>query len=115
MRFMLLAAACSMLGCTTMATVAPRAMTAVIDELEKGERISVRTESGWHDGLRVVEIDAASIRTERRREPIVFARPDVLEIEVRRGAPGKTAALAAAIFFGGQLALCGNLSKSDGC
>ena len=104
-----------MLGCTTMAPVAPGATTAAIDKLEKGERISVRTDTGWHEGLRVVEIDAASIRTELRHEPIVFARPDILEIQVRRGAPGKTAALAAAIFFGGQLALCGNLSKSDGC
>lgn len=115
MRFILLAAACAMLGCTTMATVAPSTMTAVIDNLEKGERISVRTDAGWQEGFRVVEIDAASIRTERRHEAIVFARPDILEIQVLRFAPGKTAALAAALFFGGQLALCGNLTKSDGC
>jgi hypothetical protein len=104
-----------MLGCTTMAPVAPGAMTAAIDKLEKGERISVRTNAGWHEGLRVVEVDPANIRTEHRREPVVFARPDILEIQVSRGAPGKTAALAAVIFFGGQLALCGNLTKNDGC
>jgi hypothetical protein len=115
MKFILLAAACFMLGCTTMATVAPGAMTAAIDELKKGERISVRTDAGWHEDLRVVEIDAGKVRAGHRREPIVFARPDILEIRVSRGAPGKTAALAAAIFFGGQLALCGNLTKNDGC
>jgi len=115
MRFILLAAACFMFGCTTMATVAPGALTAGIEKLKKGERISVRTDAGWNEGFRVVEIDAASIRTERGHEPIVFARPDVLDIRVRRVAPGKTAALAAAIFFfGGQIALCGSL-KSDHC
>jgi hypothetical protein len=115
MKLILLAAASFMLGCTTMATVAPGATTAAIDKLKEGERISVRTDAGWREGLRVVEIDAASLRTELRHESIVFARSDIREIEVRRGAPGKTAALAAAIFFGGQLALCGNLTKNDGC
>jgi hypothetical protein len=106
-----------MLGCTTMATVAPDAMTAVIDRLERGKRISVRTNAGWQEDLRVVEIDAASIRTERRDEPIVFARPDILEIQVQRIAPGKTAALAGAFFFfGGMSALCGNpLKHHDSC
>jgi hypothetical protein len=104
-----------MLGCTTMAPVAPGALTAGIDKLRKGERISVRTDAGWNEGLRVVETSVASVRTERGHEPIVFARRDVLELRVRRLAPGKTAALAGAIFFfGGQIALCGSL-KSDHC
>lgn len=115
MRFILLAAAFGMLGCTTMATVAPDAMTAAIDKLEQGDRIGVRTDTGWHESLRVVQVDATIVRAEHRHEPIVFARPDILEIRVSRAAPGKTAALAAAIFFGGQLALCGNLSESNGC
>ena len=115
MRFLLLVAACSMLGCTTMEIVTPGATAAAIDKLEKGERISVRTDTGWHEGLRVVAIDAASVRTEHGREPTVFARPDILEIRLRRAAPGRTAALAAAIFFGAQLGLCGNLTKNDGC
>ena len=115
MRFILLAAACFMFGCTTMTTVAPGALTAGIEKLKKGQHISVRTDAGWNEGLRVVDIDAANVRAERDHEPIVFARPDILEIQVRRIAPGKTAALAGAIFFlGGQLALCGGL-KSDHC
>jgi hypothetical protein len=90
-------------------------MPAVIDKLEKGERISVRTAAGWQEDLRIVEIDAASIRTERRREPIVFARTDILEIRVPRAAPGKTAALAAGIYFGALVGLCGDPTKKSGC
>jgi hypothetical protein len=114
-KVILIAAACCILGCTTMTSVAPDVTANAIDKLEKGQRISVRTRGGWHEGLRVVAIDAASIRTERRHEPIVFARSDILELQVSRGAPGKTAALATAILLGGQLALCGNLTKSNGC
>jgi len=115
MRFILLSVACAVFGCTTMAPVAPGAMTAATDKLKQGERISVRTAAGWHEGLRVIDVDAASVRAELGHEPAVFARSDILEIKVRRGAPGRTAALAAAIFFGGQLALCGNLTNNDGC
>lgn len=115
MRFMLLAVALSLLGCTTMAAVAPGAMTAVIDKLEKGERISVRTAAGWDERLRVVDVDAASIRTERRGEPIVFARADILEIQVSRAAPGKAAALAAGIYFGVLIGLCGDPAEENGC
>lgn len=112
MRLMLLAAvACSVLGCTRMAPLAPDA----IEKLERGDRISVRTDAGWYEGLRVVDVPATSVRTERRREPMVFARADIVEIQVARAAPGRTAALAVAIFLGGQLALCGNLADSEGC
>jgi hypothetical protein len=130
MRLLLLAAAFSLLGCTTTATVAPGAMTAVIDKLEKNDRISVRTASGWDERLRVVDVDAASIRTERRpspsaqvkagpsgiaSEPMVFARADILEIQVTRAAPGKTAALAAGIYFGSLIMLCGDPTENNGC
>lgn len=112
---MLLAVAFSLLGCTSMAAVAPGAMAAVIDKLDQGERISVRTAEGWDERLRVVDVDAASIRTERRREPVVFARTDILEIQVSRAAPGKTAALAAGIYFGALIGLCGDPTEKNGC
>ena len=115
MRFMLLAVAFSLLGCTTMATVGPGAMTAVIDDLEKGERISVRTAAGWDERLRVVDVGAASVRTERRGEPIVIARADILEVQLPRAAPGKTAALAAGIYFGVLIAFCGDPAEENGC
>lgn len=115
MRFMLLAAVCSVLGCTTMTTVAPSEMPAVVDKLEKGERISVHTAAGWQEDLRIIDIDAANIRTERRHELIVFARTDILEIQVPRTAPGKTAALAAGIYFGALIGLCGDPTKRNGC
>lgn len=115
MRFMLLAAVCCVLGCTTMTTVAPGEMPTAVDKLDKGDRVSVRTAAGWQEGLRIVDVNAASVRTERRRELIVFARTDILEIQVPRTAPGKTAALAAGIYFGALIGLCGDPAKRNGC
>ena len=60
MRFMLLAAVCSVLGCTTMTTVAPGETPTVVDKLEKGERISVHTAAGWQEDLRIVDVNAAN-------------------------------------------------------
>jgi hypothetical protein len=98
-----------------MTTVAPGETPTVVDKLEKGERISVHTAAGWQEDLRIVDVNAANIRTERRREVIVFARTDILEIQVPRAAPGKTAALAAGIYFGALIGLCGDLTKRNGC
>lgn len=115
MRFVLLAAVCVVLGCTTMTAVAPGETPTAIDKLEKGDRISVRTAAGWQADLRIVDVDVASIRVQRRRELIVFERTDILEIQVSRAAPGKTAALAAGIYFGALIGLCGAPAKRDGC
>ena len=115
MRLFWLIAAVSMAGCTTMATVAPGDMPAVIDKLQAGDRVALRTDAGWHEGLRVTGVDAVSIRVEGGSEA-VFARADVTAIQVRRAAPGKTAALAAGILVLGQTALCGNpFRRSGGC
>lgn len=112
---MLLAAACSVLGCTTITTVAPGDTPAAVDKLEKGDRISVRTAVGWQEHLRIVDVNATSLRAERRHEEIVFERTDILEIQVSRIAPGKTAALAAGIYFGALIGLCGDPTERNGC
>ena len=115
MRLILLAAVCSVLGCTTITTVAPSETSAAVDKLEKGDHISVRTAAGWQEHLRIVDVNAASVRAERRRELIVFARTDILEIHLSRTAPGKTAALAAGIYLGALIGLCGDPAKRNGC
>lgn len=107
-RLLLLIAAFSIFGCTTTVAVAPAAMTAAIDELEDGDHVLVRTAAGWHERVRVVDVDATSIRAERAGDPISFARGDVLELQVRRAAPGKTAGLAVGIYLMSLYALCGN-------
>ena len=100
--------AVSLLGCTTMATVEPTAVTDVLAELEAGDRASIRTASGWYEDVTVIETDAARIRGLRRGSPVLIARDDILEIRVPRKAPGKVAALAAGIYLLSLYALCGN-------
>lgn len=116
MRLLWPIAVLAMCGCTTMATVAPGDMPAVIDKLQTGDHVALRTSEGWHEGLRIVGVDASSIRVQSRGESTAFARADVTAIQVRRVAPGKTAALAAGIFVLGQTALCGNpFDHKGGC
>jgi hypothetical protein len=115
MRMLLLVCAFTLVGCTTMETVERSAVPTVLADLEVGDQISVRVAGTWED-FSVVGVSDASVRLERRRgESVTLAREDMSDIRVRRRTPGKTAALAAGIFFGSMYALCGNPFESDGC
>jgi hypothetical protein len=112
---MLLLCAFTLVGCTTLETVERGAVPTVLAELKAGDRIAVRIAESWQD-FAVVSIGDASVRLERRSgEPVTLGREDMSDIRVYRSAPGKTAALAAGIFFGSLYGLCGNPFSDDGC
>jgi len=84
-----------------MRVVAPGDVQAELDGLRTGDRIAVRDADAWHEDLTVVRVSRSSIEAANgRAEPLTFARSEIAEIKVRVSAPGKTAGLAAGIFFG---------------
>ena len=88
-------------GCTTMHAVAPAAFEATLGGLKRGDQIAVRTVAGWQEKLTVLSVTDSSIQAEMPGgERVGFGRSEVAEIQVRVRAPGKTAGLAAGIFFG---------------
>lgn len=101
MRKILLLAVVSMCGCTTMHTVAPGSLQAVLERLRTGDPIAVRAADTWHENLTLVGVTDASIEAENSSgERVRFARSEITEIRVRVRAPAKTAGLAAGIFLG---------------
>jgi hypothetical protein len=91
----------SMCGCTTIRTVGPNDLQAALDSLRTGDQIAVRTGDNWQEDLTVSSVTDSSVQAKNPDgEGISFARTEVEGIRVRVGAPGKTAALAAGIFFG---------------
>jgi hypothetical protein len=99
MRALLLTVLC-VYGCTTMRPVEPGAVPAVLHELRVDDRISVRTADGWHENLTVVAVTETGFEADAPHVArATYRRDEVLELQVRRGAPGKAAALAAGIYF----------------
>jgi hypothetical protein len=110
-RTILMLAVISMCGCTTMRTVAPPDLQAVLDRLQPGDRVAVRTADGWHEDLTVASVTDSDIQAENPDgERVTFARQEVGDIRVRVRAPGRTVALVLGIlwFFPGipGLSLC---------
>ena len=99
MRPLLLAVFC-LYGCTSLRPVEPGAVSAVIAELQVGDRISVRTADGWREALTVTVLTDTELVAEVDRSPLTIRRADVLEMKVARDAPGKTAGLAVGIAYG---------------
>jgi hypothetical protein len=105
----------SMCGCTTMRVVAPADLQASLGRLHAGDRIAVRTADAWQENLRVAGVSDANIQAETRSgEHVTFAKDEIAELQVRKRAPGKTAALAAGIYIFGVLSLCG-VNNRVGC
>jgi len=87
-------------GCTTTRTISSYDLPAALQALQIGDRIAVLTADTWQEDLTVVGvadsgIDAETIWGERLTFPI----SQIAGIRVRASAPGKTASLAAGIFF----------------
>ena len=80
-------------GCTTMRSVEPGAVDAVIAELKTGDRVSVRTTAGWREDLEVLSVTADAFQAEGNGEVLAFARSDVLALKIPRAAPGRTVAM----------------------
>lgn len=100
MRALLLIVLC-VYGCSTLRPVEPGAVAAVLHELRVDDRIAVRTADGWHEDLTVVAVTETGFEADAPGlARASYRRDDVLELQVRRGAPGKTAALAAGLFYG---------------
>ena len=88
-------------GCSTLRPVEPGAVAAALHELRVDDEIAVRTADGWHEDLTVVAVtDTGFEADEPGRARATYRRDDVLELQVRHGAPGKTAAFAAGLFYG---------------
>ena len=105
----LLLAAVSTGGCTTLRAVAPGDLQAALGRLKTGDSISVRTADTWHEKVTVVSVSDASIQAQSPSgERVTFAKAEIAEMQVRTRAPGRTAALAAGIYVLGLSALCGN-------
>ena len=102
MRPLLLAVFC-LYGCTSLRPVEPGAVSAVIAELQVGDRISVRTADGWHEKLTVTALTDTELEAAAGGAPLTIRRADVLEMKVARDAPGKTAGLAVGIVYGASL------------
>lgn len=84
-----------------MHTVAPNDLQAALGSLRAGDQIAVQTGDNWHEDLTVSSVTDSSIQAENPDgERVTFARSDIEAIRVRVSAPGRTAALAAGIFFG---------------
>jgi preprotein translocase subunit YajC len=88
-------------GCTTMRTMASGDLQTALDSLRAGDQVAIRSADTWQENLTVESVTDSSIRVEDARgERVTFDRSEIVEIKVRVSAPGKTAALAAGIFFG---------------
>ena len=94
-------------GCTTMRSVEPGAVDAVIAELKAGDRVSVRTSVGWREDLEVLVVTADGFQVEDNGEVSTLARSDVLELRIPRAALGKTIATVYLGIFGGMVFLAG--------
>ena len=94
-------------GCTTMRSVEPGAVDAVIAELRTGDRVSVLTSAGWRDDLEVLSVTADGFQADDDGEALTFARSDVRSLKVPRAAPGKTVATVYLGIFGSAAFLSG--------
>ena len=104
MRPLLLVVFC-LYGCTSLRPVEPGAVSAVIAELRVGDRIAVRTADGWHDKLTVTAVTDTEFEAAAGGAPLTIRREEVLEINVPRDAPAKTAGLAIGLMYGALLGL----------
>ena len=95
----LLLAVFSLFGCTSLRPVEPGAVSAVIAELQVGDRISVRTANGWHEKLTVTALTDTELEAAAGGAPLAIRRDDVLEMSVQRDALGKTVGLAIGIGY----------------
>lgn len=113
MRGLLLLTIFALSACTTMATLERGAVPTALSRLDAGDAIAVRIGGSWQQ-FTVVGVNAATLDLETAGgESIVLERANIAEIRVSRRAPGKTAALAAAIYFGALALFCGD--SSAGC
>jgi len=104
-----------MCGCTTMRVVAPADLQTELGKLEPGDSVAVRAADTWHENLTVAGVSDVSIQAETPSgERVTFPKLEIAELQVRTRAPGKTAALAAGVYFLSLYALCGNPLREDG-
>jgi hypothetical protein len=91
----------SMCSCTTIRTVAPRDLEAAFDSLQIGAHIDVNIAAAWRENLAVVGVTDSSILAENADgERLTLARSEIAGLRIQSRAPGKTAGIAAGIFFG---------------